>query len=156
MKHSMENFFNWMVKPIPSDEVTIWFNVNNMHYEKIELFGDIFKSLYHIINDTYLGNTSITETKIDLSTEDIKNHFNWCWNKMIEDFRRENVIIKPKGSHKDYMESFYFETYYSPDDNFKESVLKFLSNIFDVNLAYSKSDLEILTELYKLLDKNID
>lgn len=152
----MENFFNWMVKPIPSDEVTIWFNINNMHYEKIELFGDILKSLYHIINDTYLGNNGTIETKIELSTEDIQNHFDWCWNKMVEDFRKENIIIRSKGGHKDYLESFYLETYYSPDDTFKESVPRFLSNIFDIDVPFSKSDLEILTELYKLLDKNIE
>jgi hypothetical protein len=42
--NSMENFFNWMSKVIPNDEVIIWFNIHNMHYEKIELYGDIFKS----------------------------------------------------------------------------------------------------------------
>ena len=40
---SMENFFNWMSKPIPREDIIIWFNVHNMSYEKIELFGDIFK-----------------------------------------------------------------------------------------------------------------
>jgi len=39
----MENFFNWMSKPVPPDEVIVWFNVHNMNYEKIELCGDIFK-----------------------------------------------------------------------------------------------------------------
>ena len=151
----MENFFNWMVKPVPSDEVTIWFNMNNMHYEKIELFGDIIKSLYHIINDTYLGNNNI-ETKIELSSEDIDNHFNWCWNKLVENFRKENVIIKLNGQHKEHLKNFYIETYYSPDENYKDKVPKFLSSIFDMDVPFSKSDLEILTELYKLLQKNID
>ena len=63
---SMENFFNWMNKPIPKEEVTIWFNVHNMNYEKIELFGDFFKSLNQTIIDTYLGNDE-SETKIWLS-----------------------------------------------------------------------------------------
>lgn len=151
----MENFFNWMVKPIPQDEVVIWFNVNNMHYEKIELFGDIFKSLYFIIEQTYLGNDN-NETKIVLSEKDKKNHFDWCWDKMIENFRKENVIIKPTGEHKEYLESFYVETFYSPSDKFKESIPKFLTQIFDINIPFSKSDLEILTELYKLLEKNIE
>ena len=51
----MENFFNWMAKPLPKDEIIIWFNIHNMTYEKIELYGDVFKSLNHIILDTYLG-----------------------------------------------------------------------------------------------------
>ena len=61
----MENFFNWMTKPIPQEEVIIWFNIHNMIYEKIELYGDIAKSLTIIINETYLGE-DISETKITL------------------------------------------------------------------------------------------
>ena len=54
---TMENFFNWMSKPVPLDEVEVWFNMHNMSYEKIELFGDFFKSLYKIMSNTYLGQT---------------------------------------------------------------------------------------------------
>ncbi len=65
---SMENFFKWMSKPIPNDEVIVWFSVNNMIPEKIELYGDIFKGIHQIISDTYLGDVG-SETKISLSSE---------------------------------------------------------------------------------------
>ena len=78
----MENFFNWMSKPIPPDEVEIWFNVHNIIPEKIELYGDVFKSLNFIINDTYLGD-DYKETKINLSKEDNELHFEWCWKTLI-------------------------------------------------------------------------
>jgi hypothetical protein len=55
-----------MSKPIPKEEVVVWFNVHNMTYEKIELYGDIFESLNFIITDTYLGE-NISETKILMS-----------------------------------------------------------------------------------------
>ena len=105
---AMENFFNWMTKPIPKDEVIVWFNVHNMNYEKIELFGDIFKSLNHIIVDTYLGNED-SETKIIISDEDKLSHFNWCWKKLIDDFKKENIEILDEGKHKEYFESFFIE-----------------------------------------------
>ena len=89
--NSMENFFNWMSKPVPKEEVVVWFNVHNMTYEKIELYGDIFKSLNFIITDTYLGE-NVLETKILMSEEDNALHFNWCWNKLLEDFKKENII----------------------------------------------------------------
>ena len=74
--NSMENFFNWMSKPIPDDEVTIWFNIHNMNFEKIELYGDIFKSLNHVVVDTYMGDSGeYSETKISLSQEDKELHF---------------------------------------------------------------------------------
>ena len=35
--NSMENFFNWMSKPVSKEDVVVWFNIHNMNYEKIEL-----------------------------------------------------------------------------------------------------------------------
>jgi hypothetical protein len=152
----MENFFNWMSKPIPKDEVIIWFNVHNMNYEKIELYGDIFKSLNYIIIDTYMGDET-NETRISLSKEDKELHFEWCWNKMLEDFRKENLIIKHGGEHKEYFKSFFFDTFYNQSEkNVKESIPNFLFEVFDVEKPFTKSDLDILTELYKLMEKNIE
>ena len=152
----MENFFDWMAKPIPKDEVIIWFNVHNMIYEKIELYGDIFKSLNVIIVDTYLGDSN-SETNINLSDEDKISHFDWCWKKMVKDFERENVNIKFKGDHKEYFQSFFMDSFYNQRENkIKESISRFLNEIFDTNMVYSRPDLDLLTELYKLMEKNME
>lgn len=151
----MENFFEWMVKVVPKDEVSIWFNIHNMHYEKIDLYGDIIKTLYLIILDTYLGEDT-SETKILLSDQDKDKHFEWCWNKLISNFELEFIVIEKIGEHKDYVKSFFMETFYSPyDKKVKETIPKFINSVFDTNKEFSKSDLDILTEIYKLLDKNI-
>lgn len=150
----MENFFNWMTKPLPKDEIIIWFNIHNMTYEKIELYGDFFKSLNQIIMDTYLGDNT-SETKISLSIDDNLSHFEWCWNKTIENFKKENIKIKSYGDHKDYFQSFFMDTFYNQtESNLKKSIPKFLNEIFEVGMTYSKSDLDLLTELYKLIEKN--
>jgi hypothetical protein len=152
----MENFFDWMAKPIPKDEVIIWFNVHNMIYEKIELYGDIFKSLNAIIVDTYLGDSN-SETKINLSDDDKISHFDWCWKKMVKDFEKENVNIKFKGDHKEYFQSFFMDSFYNQRENkIKESISRFLNEIFDTNMVYSRPDLDLLTELYKLMEKNME
>ena len=154
--NSMENFFNWVSKPIPKDEVIIWFNVHNMVTEKIQLYGDIFQSLNQIITDTYLGDDT-TETKITISEDDKLAHFEWSWKKALENFKKENINIKVNGEHKDYFSDFFSETYYNQKEkNVKQSIPKFISDIFDINKEFSKSDLDILTELYKLLEKNIN
>jgi hypothetical protein len=150
----MENFFNWMTKPVPKEEIILWFNIHNMTYEKIELCGDFFKSLNQIITDTYLGD-STSETKISLSNEDNLSHFEWCWTKVIENFKKENIIIKSDGEHKDYFQSFFMDTFYNQtESNLKQSIPKFLNEIFEIGITYSKSDLDLLTELYKLIEKN--
>jgi hypothetical protein len=151
----MENFFNWMVKPISQEELVIWFNVHNMHYEKIELYGDIFKSLYIVVSDTFLGNDEV-ETKIDLTNEDNEKHFEWCWAEIVKYFAKENIIINSEGKHKDYLKSFFLDTFYDPKEkNIKEAIPSFLKDVFELSTHFTKSDLDILTEIYSLLDKNI-
>ena len=153
---SMENFFNWMSKPVPKEEVIIWFNVHNMNYEKIELFGDIFKSLNQIVLDTYMGD-DIKETKISMTQEDKELHFEWCWKKTVDDFTKEGIGINPEGEHKNYFKGFYLDTFYNPDEkNVRDAIPTFVYDVFDVDKQFTKSDLDILTELYKLLEKNIE
>ena len=151
----MENFFNWMAKPLPKDEIIIWLNIHNMTYEKIELYGDFFKSLNQIIIDTYLGDNT-SETKILLSLNDNLSHFEWCWNKTIENFKKENVRFNTKGDHFEYFNSFFMEVYYTQkNNNVRDSIDSFLKDLFNRKIPFTKSDLELYTELYKLLDKNI-
>lgn len=153
---SMENFFNWMSMTIPKEDVVTWFNIHNMNYEKIELYGDIFKSLNFIIIDTYLGDEK-SETKITMSKEDNESHFNWCWDKLLENFRKENIIIKHGGKHKDYFKSFFNDSfYYQKEVNIKNIIPIFIVEVFSVEKPFSKSDLDILTEIYGLFEKNIE
>lgn len=151
----MENFFKWIGKEIPDEEVIIWFNVHNMNYEKIELYGDIFKTLSYLIQDTYLGEEN-HETKISLSVEDKELHFEWCWAKMIENFAKEKIFIESDGEHKKYLKNFFGETFYNQQDkNIKDEVFVFVDQVFEVNKKFSKADLDILTEIYKLMEKNV-
>jgi len=152
----MENFFNWMSKPIPYNEVEVWFEVHNIIPEKVELFGDIFLSLSQIIIQTYLGH-DIQETKISLTEEDINNHFDWCWKKIIRNFELENLHIEPKGEHKDYLKGFFDDSFYNQEKaDMRDAIPKFVKELFDLDKPFAKSDLDILTEIYKLLDKNVN
>ena len=154
--NSMENFFNYMTQRIPKEDLIIWFNIHNMYYERIELFGDIFKTLNFIITDTYLG-TDSNETKIMISKEDNDNHFDWCWEKMVEVFRKENIIIDKNGDHKEYFKSFFDDTFYGENKiQMRLSIPKFLDDIFNVDKEFVKPDLDILTEYYKILQKYIN
>jgi hypothetical protein len=145
-----------MTKTIPKDEILIWFNIHNMYYEKIKLYGDIFKSLTYVITETHMGD-EFRETKIILTKEDNRNHFNWCWNKVVEDFRKENIIIGEEGDHKEYFISFFDDVfYYQPDKQNRESIYVFLEDIFNIHTDFVKPDLDILTEFYKILQKYVD
>ena len=64
----MENFFNYITKPLKPEDVDTWLRINNIIPEKLELFSDFSHSLNSLILDTYLGeNDNHNETKITLS-----------------------------------------------------------------------------------------
>lgn len=152
----MENFFSWMTKLVPKEEVVIWFNIHNIHFERVELISDIFLSLFHIINHTYLGEDT-GETKIMMNEDDVNSHFDWAWKKLVENFNKENIIINIEGDHKDYVKEFFWNTFYfPPKKKIKETLNDFLEQTFNYNKEFTKSDLDILTEVYHLFNKNMN
>ncbi len=151
----MENFYNWMSKPVPANEVEVWFQVHNIIPEKVVLYGDIFLSLSKIILETYLGEET-SETRITLTDDDITNHYDWCWKKMLNDFELENLKIQREGEHKSYMKVFFDDSFYRQESSeMRRAIPKFIEELFDLEKPFAKSDLDILTEIYKLLDKHV-
>jgi hypothetical protein len=153
----MENFFNYITKNLNHEEVDVWFRVNNIYPEKLELFSDFTHSLNTLIVDTFLGDeTESTETKINLSDEDNRKHFEWCWNKVVDNFNKEKIIFEKKGDHYDYFESFFFEIFYNQKEKeLRLSIDKFFNDLFNTKTSFTKSDLDMIGAIYKLLDKNM-
>lgn len=153
----MENFFSWMTNPLPDDEVEVWLNMNNIIHEKTELFYDFCISLITLMKETYLGEElSSPETRITMSDEEKDNHFLWCWKKTLQSFEKENIFFNYEGEHKEYFHSFFLEIFYNQKNtSVRNSIEKFINDLFNRDEPFTKSDLELFTEVYKLLDKNI-
>ena len=154
----MENFYSWMMKPVNHDDVEVWFNVNNMIYEKRQLFSDFTFSLYYLISSTYLGDDldNTSETKLVLSQEDKLKHFDWCWKRTLDNFSKESIRFDVKGEHREYYEKFFMDLFYNAENKtISENIVKFFQELFDEEKMFTKSDLDMLTEIYKLLNKNI-
>ncbi len=153
----MENFFNYINKPINPEDVDIWFRANNIIPEKLELFSDFSHSLNLLIVETYLGDEVIpNETKIIMSDEDNKKHFEWCWNKVIDNYKKESITFKSKGEHYDYFEAFFKDIFYNQsDDKVKQSISGFFNDLFDTKKPFTKSDLDMISTIYKHLDKGL-
>jgi hypothetical protein len=152
----MENFFKWLSVPIPKDELETYFNMNNINREKVDLFFDILMSLNNTISKTYLGDTNDQIISVDYTDDDKEKHFNWCWVKTIDSFKKENIILSKNGDHYKYLKIFYFDIFYNKIDGVNQNAIKlFIEELFNIEGLYSKADLQILTEIYKLLDKNL-
>lgn len=153
----MENFFNYITKPLSPEDVDIWFRANNIVFEKLELFSDFSHSLNHTIVDTYLGETSLpNETRISLSDEDKLQHFKWCWNKVIESFAKEEINFDLEGDHYEYFKTFFGDIFYNQsDDKIRNSIGSFFNDLFDREKPFTKSDLDMISNVYKILDRSL-
>ena len=150
------NFFNYITQQLNKEEVDIWFRTNNIIPEKMELYYDFCNSLYLKITETYLGDSENGETKINMSEEDKENHFNWCWKKVLDDFRKEEISFEEEGEHYVYFKIFFEEIFYKQEDKkIRNSIDIFFKDVFDFEKTFTRSDLDMILEIYKNLDKNI-
>jgi len=153
----MNNFLNYITKNLDPEQVDIWFRVNNIIPEKMELYYDLSYGLYLLIKSTYLGSDGESaETKVQMSKEDNRNHFDWCWNKTIENFKKENILFEEKGEHYDYFLSLFDEIYYGQTkEEIRNSIDVFFNDLFRRDKPFTQVDLDLIYNIYKSLDKNL-
>lgn len=158
LNNNMGRFFDWLAKPMKEDDINAWYLANNITPEHTELFRDFCLSFYYLVVDTYLGddNNTTTETRVGMTIEQKKDHFKWCWNKTIENFSKESIYFVFREDDMLFFESFFFEIFYhQKDETIKETIELFLKQLFNRKGQKSKSDIEIFTDLYKLLERSL-
>ena len=115
-------------------QLDVWYRTYNIHREKIELFYDFLSSLYGLIDNTFLGIDVLYDEYDQLS------HFTWCWEKTIDNFSKEKIHFKSKGTHYEYMWNFFFEAYYISQMNEKDNrINEYLYKLFDFRYRKSQS-----------------
>ena len=123
----------------------------------MELYYDFCNSLYLKITETYLGDSESGETKITMTDEDKENHFNWCWKKILEDFQKEEIVFEEDGDHYLYFKIFFDEIFYKQTDKkIRNSIDIFFRDVFDFDKTFTRSDLDMILEIYKNLDRNLN
>ena len=154
----MGRFFDWLAKPMDKEDVNAWYLANNITPELTELFRDFCFSFLNLLKDTYLGDdfSDNKETKVGMTTDQKKQHFKGCWNKTIENFNKESIDFKFNEMDAEFFESFFFEVFYNqPDQKVKEQIDNFFKQIFDRTTTKTKSDIEMFTDLYKVLERSL-
>lgn len=153
----MENFFTYISKPVDKEDLQLWIDGNNICYNKFDLFNDFVSSLVNLIYDTYLGNDEDKTTNIRLDNEDNEKHFDWCWNKVIDNFAKEEIYFENKGDHYEFFKGFIIETFYNQQlKEVRFSLSRFFDEIFNLDGVHTMSDLDLLKQVYRSLDKNLE
>ena len=132
------------------DEIDIWLKTHNIIREKSELYYEFFTSLFELLNDTYLG--------IDILYKeyDIKNHYNWCFDKTISNFEKENILFNRRGEHHEYLWYFFMDAFYKNPTNERINLIyEYFNLLFDFNHVKPHYELDGFTYLYKIFDKNL-
>ena len=154
----MGRFFDWLAKPMDKEDINAWYLANNITPELTELFRDFCFSFLNLLKETYLGDdfSDNKETKVGMTTDQKKEHFKWCWNKTILNFNKESIDFKFNENDAEFFESFFFEVFYNqPDQKIKEQIDNFFRQIFDKSSNKTKSDIEMFTDIYKVLERSL-
>ena len=153
----MDNFFNYITKNLNPEDVDTWFRVNNIISEKMELYYDFSYSLYLLIKSTYLGSKNEkNETLVKMTDEDDINHFDWCWKKTVENFKKESIIFRMDGDHYKYFFTLFDEIFYKQEkEQIRESIDVFFNDLFNKDKPFTQVDLDLIYNIYKSLDNNL-
>lgn len=151
----MKNFF----VNIPSNdkevlnefEIVKKFKSHNVIKERIDIYRDFAINLLYYLYETYLGKEYIhTET-------DTKGHFNWCFNKVLEEFEEEEISFYGNDEIYEYFYGYYLAQFYTIPNMLPISHhQKLWEDIFDYSKPNkSKKNFEILLEIYNMFEKSI-
>ncbi len=153
----MTNFFDWISKPMNQDDVYNWYLANNITLELSELFRDFCFSLLNLINETYLGDTSIDDKyKFKMTENQNKNHFKWCWDKTIKNFNKEKINFIFNQEDFNFFETLFFDLFYNQKDfEIIKNTIQFFEQIFNIKTKKTKADIEVFKDIYKVLERSL-
>jgi len=158
MEHNRPNltpkeFFEYISTPLNKDYITMTYKVHNIISEKTELYYEVVLSLFDIVFDTYLGREIIdTEKKME-------EHFNWCWEENLKNFRKEGINFTDVEELHDYFNQFALESFYQDKNKVVKAVQTkikwFWRKCFDYEGQRTRSELDILVEVYQIFEKSL-
>lgn len=153
MTNKTVELLNYINTPMSRESILLLYTSHNVKYEKCELYGDFIQSLILLIFDTYMGDEITNEVEQ-------RNHFKWCWDKNINNFKKEGIGIASTRLYNYFLE-FMVDVYYktinkNENEKINTNILKLWQYIFDYNNNKSKSDVDTLLEVYKMFENSIE
>lgn len=119
----------------------------DMTQEKMDLYKDFACDLVNEVHKTFLGSDVMGD-------KECKEHFEWCWNKKIEEFKKEGIYFDHDCNLKQFMWESFNDLYYSYSDdveNYKvrDNMMIMWNFIFDHSkMDKSKGELENTVSVY--------
>jgi hypothetical protein len=119
--------------------------------DRVEIYRDFALNLLHYIYHYYIDRESLSED------QDIKNHFNWCFKKVCDEFMEEGIDFRNNKELNQYFFSYYYHQFYTINQDVSIKYFeKFWNEIFEIDRLKNKNIINILIEIYNIYDKSIN
>ena len=120
--------------------------------DRVQIYKDFALNLLYYIYYYYLDKETLNED------QDIKNHFNWCFKKVCNEFLKEGLDFSKNHELNEYFYSYYYHQFYTGNnqDTSLKYFEKFWGNIFEIDKQKNKNIINILIEIYNIYDKSIN
>jgi hypothetical protein len=124
--------------------------------DRVEIYKDFTINLLYTIQKYYIDRESLSED------EDIRNHFIWCFNRVCEEFKKEELDFSNNEDLREYFYLFYYNQFYTLDeetlghDGSQEYFESFWNEIFSIKNQKNQNIINVLIELYGVFDKSIN
>ncbi len=122
--------------------------------DRVEIYKDFAINLLYYIHKYYIDYESLHE---DI---DIHNHYVWCFNKVCDEFLKEEIDFRNNEELKEYFYTYYYHQFYKIQNINQDTTLeyyeKFWRNIFEIDKQKNKNVINILIEIYNIYDKSIN
>jgi hypothetical protein len=147
----IENYINTMItKKVSEHEFLEILNTCKVNKKKLEVFHAFISKLNKLIHDTYLGREYI------INPEDVKGHFDWCFNKTCELFNLMNISFY--GNHEvwnHFYEYFMIYVYENEKPMMEKDIERFYEQIFSLHGDRFVFQVHELIDLYNKFNKSL-
>jgi len=123
--------------------------------DRVEIYKDFAVNLLYYIHHYYIDKESLS------ADEDIRNHYNWCYKKVCDEFLKEGLDFTHNEELREYFYAYYYHQFYNIErkvnqDTSLEYYEKFWRNIFEIDRQKNKNIINILIEIYNIYDKSVN
>ena len=123
----------------------------NIVRDRVEIYRDFAFNLLYYIYYYYLDKQTLS------ADEDIYNHYSWCYRKVCNEFKKEEIDFSKNEKLKEYFFTYYYNQFYKSNDDLS---LKYFENfwktIFEIDKHKNRNTINILIEIYTIYDESIN
>lgn len=135
---------------MPQEHPWKYMRKHNMYQERMDLYRDFACDLVNKVHETFLGDDIMGD-------QEFREHFEWCWGKVIEEFKADNIVFEHECELKEYLWDSFYELFYTSEhdlDTVKDNLLIMWNFIFDYGrLSKTKTEINYTINAYNKFDK---